>query len=65
MERNEKRELKEKLRARHVNIKSLCREHGVPYKTFVGWLNGDQATLKNNKTIAKVAAMLADVGVMP
>jgi hypothetical protein len=37
--------LREFLRERHYNLSSLCKEYGITYQTFWGWLRGNQKTI--------------------
>jgi hypothetical protein len=46
----------------HVKWLPWCRSYNVEYKTFMGWLYGNQKTMSDEQS-TKVAAMLAAIGI--
>jgi hypothetical protein len=49
--------IKDMLRSRHINVRSLCRDYDLPYKTIMGWLNGSQKKL-NAETTMRFSAII-------
>lgn len=58
METMDKTKIKKALAQKFVNIAKACKAYGIPYKTFIGWISGHQASLKTEETLTKVKAML-------